>query len=79
MYRELNLDKQTSTSVFDQSGKAKEKIIAVIPALKFGGVEFKKVSAIIFEDSSIIFKCLGIDGFIGSNLFQDCVLAISKV
>ncbi|WP_431134341.1 retropepsin-like aspartic protease [Psychroserpens mesophilus] len=50
----------------------------LIESLKIGSIEFTKQIALVYDlNSSDIFKCFGIDGFIGSNLLKKSIIQIN--
>lgn len=52
--------------------------IVVIESLKLGTVEFENFSTLVYDlNGSDIFKCFGIDGFIGSNMLRHSIIQIN--
>lgn len=51
--------------------------IVTVKSIKLGTLEFKNFSALVYDlNGSEIFKCFGIDGFIGSNMLRHSIIQI---
>ncbi|WCO03278.1 retropepsin-like aspartic protease [Psychroserpens ponticola] len=65
-------------STSDANNLKQDLDIVTLESLKLGSVEFQNFSALVFDlNGSDIFKCFGIDGFIGSNLLRHTIIQIN--
>ncbi|WP_299274791.1 retropepsin-like aspartic protease [uncultured Psychroserpens sp.] len=61
----------------DANRKKQNLDVVSLKSLKLGAVEFENATALVYDlNRSDIFKCFGIDGFIGSNLLRQSILQI---
>lgn len=76
--REIIQPNQISTLTTNDANEIKQDLdIVTIESLKIGDIVFENYSALVFDlNGSDIFKCFGIDGFIGSNLLSKCIVQI---
>ncbi|THF51901.1 hypothetical protein E6C50_09120 [Flavobacterium supellecticarium] len=63
-------------NIVDANGKNDTMRMVAIPELSLGGVSFKDIPALV-NDNKMIFECLKIDGFIGSNILRNSILQLS--
>lgn len=70
--------KQASTLLASDANEISQKIdVVTLKSLNIGTVEFYNFSALVFDlNGSEVFKCFGIDGFIGSNLLRHSIIQI---
>ncbi len=66
----------TDINIVDSNGKNDTMKMVAIPKLALGGVTFQDIPALV-NDNKMIFECLKIDGFIGSNLLRNSILQLS--
>jgi hypothetical protein len=76
LYEEFGLKSETSINVSDSSELSQNMKIVTLPPVEVGGIAFKEVPAVV-ADNSFFFQCLGIDGFIGSNMMRNSVVKFS--
>lgn len=77
MHEKLNLKKIKTGKVSDISDTKKELSFSVIDTIKIGGINFYDIgTAILDVDSIQDFKCMKIDGFLGSNLLKEAIWEI---
>ncbi|MEO4005138.1 retropepsin-like aspartic protease [Flavobacterium sp. CAU 1735] len=67
----------SSINIVDANGKNDTMKMVAIPALSLGGITFQDIPALV-NDNKMIFECLKIDGFIGSNLLRNSILQLSS-
>lgn len=76
--KELAKDIQPDTirqlMVSDADGKENPLYLGKVRSLLLGNVPFREVSALLADTSNFIFDCFGVDGFIGTNIFNNCIL-----
>ena len=61
----------------DANRKKQNLDVVSLKSLKLGAVEFENTAALVYDlNGSDIFKCFGIDGFIGSNLLRQSIIQI---
>jgi predicted aspartyl protease len=61
----------------DANNIRQELKVVSVERIKLGSVEFKNFSALVFDlNGNDIFKCFGIDGFIGSNMLRRSIIQI---
>ncbi|MDG5491940.1 retropepsin-like aspartic protease [Psychroserpens sp. SPM9] len=61
----------------DANGKKQNLKVVELKSVKIGAVEFQGYSALVYDlNGSDIFKCFGIDGFIGSNMLKNSIIQI---
>jgi predicted aspartyl protease len=63
--------------ITDASGiKAKLKVVS-IEKLNFGNIIFENTATLVYDlRANFVFKCFGIDGFIGSNMLRNSIIQI---
>jgi hypothetical protein len=67
-----------SIPITDASGKKENLNVVSVKELKFGNILFEQTATLVYDlNSSPIFKCLGIDGFIGSNMLRNSIIQIN--
>nr|WP_321225942.1 retropepsin-like aspartic protease [uncultured Psychroserpens sp.] len=77
VYQAIKSKTVTSISTSDANSKSQNLDVVTIKSLKLGDIEFKGFNALVFDlNGSHIFKCFGIDGFIGSNLLRHSIIQI---
>ncbi|PZR02314.1 MAG: hypothetical protein DI539_27740 [Flavobacterium psychrophilum] len=74
---ELGLKSDNGIEVSDSSNLSKNMEVVTLPSLEVGGITFKDTPVIIGDDNSLFFQCLGIDGFIGSNMMRNSIIKFS--
>ena len=63
--------------VTDASGKKENLNVVALENLKLGNIAFENTATLVYDiNSNPIFQCLGIDGFIGSNMLRNSILQI---
>jgi len=63
--------------VTDASGKKENLNVVSVENLKLGNIVFENTATLVYDiNSNPIFQCLGIDGFIGSNMLRNSILQI---
>lgn len=72
--RELGLSAVGRSATSDFEGHRYPVDRVRIPALRMGDATYKNVWAILLPDSSYIFRCLGFDGLVGSDLLRGFVV-----
>ena len=66
-----------STQTRDAAGNKDDLNIVIVPEISIGNTPFKNTKALSYDLRKIdIFKCLDIDGFIGSNLLENSIVQI---
>lgn len=76
LYKELNLPSETNLDVDDSSDIRENMKVVTMPAIQLNGLAFNDIPAVVANDSPL-FECLGIDGFLGSNLMRNSVVKFS--
>lgn len=76
LFKELNLPATTKLEITDQSSKKDTMNVFILPNIKIGNVDFNNIPTLISEES--IVDCLGIDGFIGSNVLRNSIIQFSS-
>lgn len=67
----------TTIPTNDANQKKQNLDVVSVKSLKLGNTEFINSTALVYDlNGSDIFKCFGIDGFIGSNLLRNSILQI---
>lgn len=65
--------------VSDASGKNENLKLVSVKNLKLGNIEFINTGTLVYDlNSNPIFKCFGIDGFIGSNMLRKSIIQIDR-
>ncbi len=65
-------------STSDANNMKQDLDIVALESIKLGAVEFQNFSALVYDlNGSDIFKCFGIDGFIGSNMLRYSIIQIN--
>jgi hypothetical protein len=77
VFSELNPQQISKTKVSDSNGKTDSLIIAIVPNIKLGVLNFSDIPAIVLP-SYPIFECFKIDGIIGSNMIRNSVIRFSS-
>jgi predicted aspartyl protease len=72
----LNITPAKQSSMMDAYGNIGTAKIANLDGIKLGDVSFKNVPALI--GINIIFKCIGVEGNIGSNLLRGTIINFNK-
>jgi predicted aspartyl protease len=66
---ELGITPAKQSSMVDAYGNMGATKVARIESIKLGNIDFKNVTA--FVGTNLIFKCIGVEGNIGSNLLRN--------
>lgn len=74
---ELQMQTDTIVHVTDQSGKVKEMKHTTVNQVEFGGVVFDSIPSLI-DENPILYECLNVDGFLGSNLLRNLIVQFSS-
>ncbi|WP_415190322.1 retropepsin-like aspartic protease [Psychroserpens sp.] len=75
LYEAIQPDHVANIPTEDANGMKQQLDVVTLKHLKIGAVEFEGFNALVFDlNGSSIFKCFGIDGFIGSNLLRHSVV-----
>lgn len=74
LFEELKLEVINHTNVTDATGKKTSLDIVAIPELKLNNLSFTGTPALVSNSS--LYKCLHIDGVIGSNLLRKSIVRI---
>ncbi|PZX11684.1 aspartyl protease [Breznakibacter xylanolyticus] len=77
VFTELNSQNISKTKVFDSNGKTDSLIIAIVPNIKLGDLNFTDIPAMVLP-SNTIFDCFKIDGIIGSNMIRNSIISFSS-
>ncbi len=66
-----------TVKVVDALGTRMPKLAVNVEAFSLGGIRFQNIPAIVtnFKDSGLL-ACFNFDGFIGSNVFRNCIVQI---
>ena len=67
IYNELGLKSSFESEVGDSQKSVQKQIFTVLPELSLGNIVFKNISAVVVDLISPEFKCLQVDGILGSN------------
>lgn len=67
IYNELGLKISFESEVGDSQKSVQKQIFTVLPELSLGNIVFKNISAVVVDLTPPEFKCLQVDGIIGSN------------
>lgn len=76
LYEELRLQSGSEINVSDSSNLSQGMKVVTLPPVHVGDIAFEDVPAVVANDG-FFFKCLGIDGFIGSNMLRNSVVKFS--
>jgi len=76
LYDELGLQSDTGLDVGDSSNLRQNMKRTMLPPVQVGDITFTDVPAVV-ADNIFFFDCLGIDGFIGSNMMRNSVVKFS--
>ncbi|NRA93889.1 MAG: aspartyl protease family protein [Psychroserpens sp.] len=77
LYESLQPKLVETIKTSDANNLSQDLKVVQLDQIKLGGVEFEDYSALVFDfNSSPIFRCFEIDGFIGSNMLRDIILQI---
>lgn len=65
--------------VSDASGKKENLKVVSVKNLILGNIQFNNTGTLVYDlNSNPIFKCFGIDGFIGSNMLRKSIIQIDS-
>lgn len=67
IYKELGLESIFESEVGDSQKKVQKQTFTFVPEISIGNLTFKNVGAIFIDFTQPEFKCLEVDGLIGSN------------
>lgn len=67
IYKELGLESIFESEVGDSQNKVQKQTFTFVPEISIGNLTFKNVGAIVIDFTQPEFKCLEVDGLIGSN------------
>ncbi|MCZ2085870.1 MAG: retroviral-like aspartic protease family protein [Flavobacteriales bacterium] len=67
IYKELGLESIFESEVGDSQNKVQKQTFTFVPEISIGNLSFKNVGAIVIDFTQPEFKCLEVDGLIGSN------------
>lgn len=73
---ELGLKSNTGLDVRDSSNLRQNMKLVTLPPVSVGDITFKDIPAVV-ADNNILFQCLGVEGFIGSNMLRNSVVKFS--
>lgn len=76
LYNELGLESVNGLDVGDSSNLRQNMKLITLPPVQVGDITFADVPAVV-TDSSFFLECLGIDGFIGSNMMRNSIVKFS--
>ncbi|TPD67317.1 retropepsin-like aspartic protease [Flavobacterium microcysteis] len=77
LYNELGLQSDNNgLDVGDSSNLRQNMKLVTLPPVQVGDITFTDVPAVV-TDSSFFLECLGIDGFIGSNMMRNSIVKFS--
>lgn len=77
LYNELGLKSDIGIDVGDSSNLSQKMKLTTLPPVQLGDITFKDIPAVVADEDSFFFKCLGIDGFIGSNMLRNSIVKFS--
>lgn len=77
LYDELGLNSQTEVNIKDSSNLQQNMKLTTLPDVNLGGVTFTDVPAVVAAGNNFFFECLGVDGFIGSNMMRNSIVKFS--
>ena len=79
LYESLNTTKSDSIPVNDASNLNQNMVATTISQIQIGNLIFENQVALVFDiKQHKLLECHQIDGFIGSNLFKNSILKISR-
>ena len=76
LYEELQLSSAANLEITDSGNLARSMKVVTMPDISVGGLVFKDIPAAVTGESPF-FQCLGIDGFLGSNLMRNSIVKFS--
>ncbi|MEE1896712.1 retropepsin-like aspartic protease [Flavobacterium rakeshii] len=76
LYEELGLKSSSEVNVSDSSDLNQQMKLTTLPPVQVGDITFENVPAVVSENIYFM-QCLGVDGFIGSNMLRNCVVKFS--
>jgi hypothetical protein len=63
--------------ITDASGIKEDLKVVSVEKLKFGSILFENTATLVYDlRANAVFKCFGIDGFIGSNMLRNSIVQI---
>lgn len=77
LYNDLELQSDTGIDIRDSSNLHQDMKLVTLPPVQVGDVTFKDVPAVVADSNNFFFQCLGIDGFIGSNMLRNSIVKFS--
>jgi len=79
LYKAIQPKQIETISTRDANGKKQNLDIVSLNSIHIGAVEFINTAALVYDlNGSDIFRCFGIDGFIGSNLLRHSIIQIDS-
>jgi hypothetical protein len=76
-YNVLNIQPIKKSRITDSNGKSDSLIIALIPNIKLGELNFFDTPVTVIPENDM-FKCFGIDGIIGSSMLRNSIIRFSS-
>ena len=77
VYRELNPQVIGHREIGSISGERKNMRIVQIPEIHIQGITFKNSRGVVLnEEAREFYECIGIDGFVGSNMLRNSIVNI---
>ncbi|MEJ2884424.1 retropepsin-like aspartic protease [Pedobacter sp. GR22-6] len=77
LLNELNPPLITKMPIWDISNKVDSLSVVSLSGISIGNVIFNDIPTVVPKEQ-FIFECLGVDGFIGSNMLRNSILQISS-
>lgn len=75
---EIDVENSKTIRISDSNNNIDTLTMVNVKSIKINNLNFNNNSALVSDlDNHLILKCFNIDGFIGSNLFQNSILKIS--
>ena len=78
LYKDINPPVISEKSIGDISGQRKKMKIVRFPELQLQDITFKNTRGIVLHEDNKYYECVGIDGFIGSNMLRNSVVHIDE-
>lgn len=67
IFKELGLKNAFESEVGDSQKSVRKQTFTMVPEISIGNVDFKNIGAVVIDFTEPEFKCLRMDGIIGSN------------
>ncbi|WP_282035936.1 retropepsin-like aspartic protease [Saccharicrinis aurantiacus] len=74
LYKKLSTSKIGKLEIFDANNEKDSINVISLKSLKIGDITIKNTPALVLDSDNLLFKCLDIDGNIGSNSLRNSVV-----